>query len=87
MIKSGRFHKIPRLFVLQPEAVSTKVTDFMLVQMLKDQFFICLCIWLVGAFSDILAFGSVKIVKIEFSIKGAQFSIKSAQNRSQLISL
>ena len=35
-------------------------------------------------FYDLLAFGSVKIIKIEFSIKGAQFSIKSAQNRSFL---
>ena len=41
-------------------------------------------LYLVGTFSDLLAFGSVKIVKIEFSIKGAQFSIKSAQNRSFL---
>ena len=54
------------------------------MQVLKDQFFICLCIWLVGAFSDLLAFGSVKSVKIEFSIKGAQFSIKSAKNWSFL---
>ena len=40
--------------------------------------------WLLGTFSDFLAFGSVKIVKIEFSIKGAQFSIISAKNRSFL---
>ena len=40
--------------------------------------------WLLGTFSDFLAFGSVKIVKIEFSIKGAQFSIKSAKNGSFL---
>ena len=35
------------------------------MQVLKEHFFICLCIWLVGAFSDLLAFGSVKIVKVE----------------------
>ena len=40
--------------------------------------------WLLGTFSDLLAFGSVKIVKLEFSIKGAQFSIKSAKNGSFL---
>ena len=40
--------------------------------------------WLIGTLSDFLAFGYVKIVKIEFSIKGAQFSIKSAQNRNFL---
>ena len=40
--------------------------------------------WLIGTFSDFLAFGYVKIVKIEFSIKGAQSSIKSAKNWSFL---
>ena len=74
MIKSAQFHKIRRLFVLQPGVVSTNVTDFMLVQMLKDQFFICLCIWLVGAFSDLLAFGSENSVKNV--IKGAYFFYK-----------
>ena len=38
-----------------------------------------LCMWLLGTFSDLLAFGSVKIVKMDFFIKGAQFSIKSAK--------
>ena len=33
---------------------------------------------LLGTFSDLLAFGYVKIVKIEFFIQGAQFSIKPA---------
>ena len=40
--------------------------------------------WLLGTFSDFLAFGSIKIVKFEFSIKEAQFSIKSAKNGSFL---
>ena len=51
-------------------------------QELQQQLFIWVCTWLLGAFSDILAFGSVKIVKIDFFIKGAQFFIKSAKNRS-----
>ena len=40
-------------------------------QELQQQLFIWVCIWLLGAFSDILAFGSVKIVKIELFTKGA----------------
>ena len=38
--------------------------------------------YLFRTFSDFLAFGSVMLVKIEFSLKGAQFSIKSAKNGS-----
>ena len=36
---------------------------------LQHKSFIWLCIWLLGAFSDLLAFGSVKSVKIEFFYK------------------
>ena len=56
--------------------VSTNVTDLYddnccfettlidhTMQELQHMPFIRLCIWLLGAFSDLLAFGSVKIVK------------------------
>ena len=52
--------------------VSTILTDFIHIedhtmQELQHKLFMWLCIWFMGAFSDILAFGSVKIVKIDFS--------------------
>ena len=68
MIKSARFHKIQCLFVLQESFQQLWHHKIVAAQV----FYMTLHLVL-GAFSDLLAFGSVKIVKIEFSIKGAQF--------------
>ena len=42
------------------------------IKELQHKSFIWFCIWLLGAFSDLLAFGSVKIAKIDFFIKSAK---------------
>ena len=77
-MKTKQFHKMERLFLVSAiGVVLTRVTDFIL------RFEMTLYL-VVKKFVDLLAFGSVKIVKIEFSIKGAQFSIKSAKNGSFL---
>ena len=74
MIKSARFHKIQCLFVLQESFQQLWHYKRVAAQV----FYMTLHL----AFSDLLAFGSVKIAKIEFFIKGAQFFIKSAKSRS-----
>lgn len=45
------------------------------MQELQHMLFIELCIWLLGAFSDLLAFRSVKIVKIELFLRGLFFPL------------
>ena len=65
-MKSVRYHEIELILKMPERSMDDHTT-----QELQQQVFIWVCTWLLGAFSDILAFGSVKIVKIEFFIKGA----------------